>query len=161
MQDVSFRQATAADQAFLREMLYRSLYFPVGQEPFSRTILEHPDIAKYVEHWGREGDLGLLAEHHKTNVGAVWLRLLKGKAGGYGYVDDETPELSVALSPAYRGRGIGTALLTQLLERAALRYEAVSLSVSSENPAKKLYERLGFARVSEDAAPAIMLKRLF
>lgn len=141
-------------------MLYESLYVPARREPFSRAILEHPDVSKYVEGWGREGDLALIAEHDAANVGAAWLRLLKGSAGGYGYVNDETPELSVALLPAYRRQGLGTALLTRLLEQAALRYEAVSLSVSSENPAEKLYERLGFVKVSEDDASAIMLERL-
>ncbi len=105
MQDVSFRQATAADQTFLREMLYESLYVPAGREPFSRAILEHPDVAKYVEGWGRKGDLALIAEHNEAGVGATWVRRLKGTARGYGYVDDETPELSASLLPAYRGRG--------------------------------------------------------
>lgn len=160
MQDVSFRKATATDGAFLREMLFESLYVPAGHEPFSRAILEHSDVAKYVEGWGREGDFGLLAEHHATSVGAAWVRLLQGEARGYGYVDDETPELSVALLPEYRGKGVGAALMERLLEEAALRYEAVSLSVSKGNPARKLYERLGFEQVGEDDASAVMLKPL-
>ncbi len=160
MQDVSFRQATAADQAFMWEMLYKSLYVPVGHEPFSRAILKPPNIARYVEGWGRDGDLALIAAQDSVDVGAAWLRLFKGEARGYGYVDDETPELSVALLPEYRGKGIGTALMGRLLEQAGLRYKAVSLTVSNENPAKKLYERLGFVKVGEDDTSAIMCKRL-
>ena len=39
-------------------------------------------------------------------IGAAWLRLLKGDERGYGHVDDETPELGMAVLPAYRGRGV-------------------------------------------------------
>lgn len=48
-----------------------------------------------------------------------------------------------------RGTGVGTALLKALIDRA--RHEdlcALSLSVEVDNPALRLYERLGFARVS-------------
>ncbi len=141
-------------------MLYESLYVPAGHEPFSQLILEHPDITRYVEGWGREGDLGVIAVHGSADVGAAWLRLLGGGARGYGYVDDETPELSVALLPEHRGKGIGTALMEQVLEEAAIRYETVSLSVSKGNPARKLYKRLGFKQVGEDDASVVMLKRL-
>lgn len=141
-------------------MLYESLYIPAGREPFSRAILKHPDVAKYAEGWGREGDLGVVAARGSANVGAAWLRLFQGAARGYGYVDDETPELSLALLPEYRGEGVGTALLKRLLEEAAARYTAVSLSVSKGNPARKLYERLGFAVIREDDTSAIMFKRL-
>ena len=47
-----------------------------------------------------------------------------------------------------RGHGIGTALLTSLLHRAATAgFQALSLSVSTDNPALHLYERRGFVKV--------------
>ena len=92
-------------------------------------------------------------------MGAVWLRLLKGEAGGYGYVDDRTPELGIAVLPDYRGQGIGTRLLEQLL-RDATSYDAISLSVSKGNPAINLYQKLEFRSVHEDDTSVIMLKNL-
>jgi GNAT superfamily N-acetyltransferase len=100
-------------QDFLWEMLYHAIYIPDGQEPFPKEIIQQPDFAKYAENWENENDLGLLAINKKTDekVGAVWSRLFTRNNKGYGYIDNNTPELSISLLPAYRGKGIGTILL--------------------------------------------------
>jgi GNAT superfamily N-acetyltransferase len=71
------------------------------------------------------------------------MRLFRAPDKGYGYVGDDIPELGIAVLREHRGRGIGSALLQQLLEIAALSHEAVSLSVSRDNPARRLSERIG------------------
>lgn len=93
-------------------------------------------------------------------IGAAWLRLLTGDERGYGYVDDETPELGMAVMPVYRGRGVGSELLGRLLKSAGEAYRAVSLSVSADNPAVRLYERAEFERVGECGASLTMVRRL-
>ena len=93
-------------------------------------------------------------------VGAAWLRLLAGDESGYGYVDDETPELGMAVLHEYRGRGVGSDLLVRLLKSAGAVYRSVCLSVSIDNPALRLYERAGFERVCECGASLTMVKRL-
>lgn len=140
------RPATPADEPFLWEMLYQSLYVEEGAAPFPREVLRQPELSRYVEGWGRAGDLGFVAVEAASGlaVGAVWSRLPEGVDKGFAYVDDETPELAVAVSPGHRGRGVGTALLKRLLSEASSLFPAVSLSVSPENPARRLYERLGF-----------------
>ena len=146
---INFRLLRIEDEPFLWEMLYLALYVPAGYPPFPLTILQQPEISRYVVGWGRVGDLGLMAMAESRPVGAAWLRLLVGDQRGFGYVDEQTPELSVALLPAYRGQGIGRQLLTQLLAVAAPHYSAISLSVSRANPAGQLYRRLGFVTVAE------------
>lgn len=49
--------------------------------------------------WGRAGDMGFVAVDAGSGepIGAAWLRLLGGDERGYGYVDDETPELGMAV----------------------------------------------------------------
>ena len=162
MNDIHIRPLLFSDQTFLEDMLYQSLYVPEGHEPFPRDIIHLPELAKYVEHWGQVGDIAFIAVDSKKNlpVGAIWLRLLKGSQKGYGYVNDETPEVGIAVLPEYRGQGIGTHLFVQLFEVASVLYDAISLSVSKGNPARKLYEHLGFEVFAEDETSITMLKHL-
>lgn len=158
----SIRHLSPSEQTFLREVLYQSLHAPAGGPPFPRDIVNRPEIAKYVRAWGRAGDVGLVAVDVGSgeSIGAAWLRLLAGDEKGYGYVDDETPELGMAVLPAYRGRGVGSDLLGRLLESAGATYRSVCLSVSAGNPAVRLYERAGFEVVRECGASLTMVKRL-
>ncbi|MEM1115879.1 MAG: GNAT family N-acetyltransferase, partial [Bacteroidota bacterium] len=102
----------------------------------------------------------LLAEDASgTRLGAAWLRLWPGPEVGYGFVDADTPELTLSVVPGARGRGIGTALLRALLTEAARHHEAVSLSVSATNPARRLYAREGFTIVAEAGGSLTMVRR--
>ena len=143
-------------------MLYQSLHVPEGGLPFPRDVIDQPEIAKYVSAWGRAGDMGFVAVDAASGelMGAAWLRLFRGDERGYGYVDDETPELGMAVLPEYRGRGVGSGLLRQLLKSAGAVYRSVCLSVSADNPALRLYERAGFERARECGASLTMVKRL-
>jgi ribosomal protein S18 acetylase RimI-like enzyme len=59
-------------------------------------------------------------------------------------LDDELRLVDVSLLPEFRNRGIGTALLRDLLDKAASENRRVTLHVLQDNPAVRLYERLGF-----------------
>ena len=79
----------------------------------------------------------------------------------YGHIDGETPSLAVSLYREYRGRGIGTALLREMLSLLKRKgYERVSLSVQKANYALKMYEKAGFEVVDETEEEYIMLRRL-
>ncbi len=142
----SIRLATKEDESFLWEMLYEAAHMAEEGEPSVQAVMNHPDLVRYVKHWGRANDLGFMAIELDSNqlIGAAWLRLRTGDDRGYGYVDDSTPELSIAVLPEHRGKGVGTQLLTRLLEVAKGTYPSVSLSVRATNPALGLYKRLGF-----------------
>jgi len=140
---VSFelRAATISDEPFLWEMLYLALFVPPGQRPLPRSVLRDPAISRYVDGWGKRcGDTGLIALVDSSPVGAAWLRWFPASDPGYGFVDESTPELSVAVLPAHRGNGIGSLLLDRLLDGVP----ATSLSCDPANPAWRLYLRLGF-----------------
>ena len=151
------------DEPFLWEMLYQAIYVPEGQPPPARSILQEPALAKYVEGWGRQpGDLGIMALEDETTApaGAAWLRLFSASNPGYGFVDERTPELSIAVLPEYRGQGLGTRLLEALTLAARGHYRAVSLSVSRGNPAERLYRRAGFEVAAEGELSITMVKEL-
>ena len=151
------RPLTTEDEPFLWDMLYYALHVPKGQIAPPREVIRLPELARYAQGWGIEGDCGFIISDAAMGqpIGAVWLRLMVGENQGYGYVDDSTPELSIAVLPEYRGQGIGTHLLAHLFG-SECGGSSVSLSVSVGNPAVRLYERLGFTVVSKSAGSLTM-----
>jgi GNAT superfamily N-acetyltransferase len=121
-----------------------------------------PEIARYIEGFGRDGDLALIATSDDGQpVGAVWYRRFTAAEPGYGFVDEDTPELALAVTEQARGRGAGTALLRALIDEArAEGVPALSLSVNGTNPSRRIYERCGFVDVSSDDSSYVMLLRL-
>jgi ribosomal protein S18 acetylase RimI-like enzyme len=108
-------------------------------------------ITRYVNGWGRVGDRCLIAIDQFHPVGAAWYRLYTEDEPGFGFVDEETPELTIGVVPARRGKGIGSGLLDALLQRAAADgYDRISLSVEKTNPAVELYQSRGFRPVQEN-----------
>lgn len=58
--------------------------------------------------------------------------------------------IQIQVLPQFQGRGIGEQIIKRVLSEAELQKIDVKLSVLKGNPAKKLYERLGFSVVRED-----------
>ncbi len=160
MSQLWIRTATIADEPFLWKMLYQALFVPPGEPPPDPAVVRRPEIAHYVDGWGREGDIGVIAHNADRSepIGAAWLRLFQSTDKGYGYVADCIPEMGIAIWPEQRGRGVGTALLNRLLELASTRFEGVSLSVSQDNPARYLYERVGFVAIRAEGNSIVMVK---
>ena len=155
--NVVVRRGGAQDVRFLRDMLHHAYYWKerapdTGPGP----------VALYVKAWGRPGDTAVIAIDGGFPVGAAWYRLFDGERPGYGFVDERTPELAIAVVPSARGKGVGSALLDALLGRArSAGHPSISLSVDRNNAgAIELYERHGFARVGEDADSLTMLASL-
>jgi ribosomal protein S18 acetylase RimI-like enzyme len=151
---VVIRRGGAQDIRFLRDMLHHAYYWKErapgeGAGP----------VRLYVKGWGRPGDTALVALDDGFPVGAAWYRLFSPRSPGYGFVDERTPELAIAVVPSARGRGIGKALLEALLARArAAGHQAISLSVDKLNDgAIRLYEQHGFRRVAESDSSLTMV----
>jgi ribosomal protein S18 acetylase RimI-like enzyme len=147
------RRGGPQDARFLRDMLRHALYWR-ERVPGSLT-------SRYVRSWGRPGDTAVIALEDGFAVGAAWYRLFSETEPGYGFVDESTPELAIAVVPSKRGRGIGEQLLTALIERArAAGHDSLSLSVEPENPSRKLYERHGFEVVDRGSEAWTMKARV-
>jgi predicted N-acetyltransferase YhbS len=91
--------------------------------------------------------------------GAAWFRLFTATEPGFGFIDEGTPELTIAVVPSRRGKGAGAELLQALLDRARSGgYAAISLS--TEKGQTGFYERFGFEQVAESPPAVTMLARL-
>jgi ribosomal protein S18 acetylase RimI-like enzyme len=82
-----------------------------------------------------------------------------GEPAGRLYLDRSGSELHVldiALLPPFRGRGIGSRLLGQLAAEADAASVPLTVYVEKQNPARRLYERLGFREVDEGPVYLLM-----
>jgi ribosomal protein S18 acetylase RimI-like enzyme len=154
--DYEIRALTAADAPILWDMLYEGLR--TAQGATSRDIMKQPEYARYVEGWGRPGDTGFIVSDKPSSevLGAVWYRIPTGEGQGR---SEATPELAFAVKPGQRKRGLGAALLTQLV-KANPHYSAISMRASANNPAVRLYERFGFEIVSDSQGTITMRRQL-
>ena len=151
------RPLTEADEPLLWEMLYQGLQTAEGEAAPSPDILQQPQLARYVKGWGRAGDTGFVAHDAQEGkpLGAVWVRFPAGETRKEGDEKVGTPELAFAVKRGHRRHGIGAALLTQFV-KAHPQQSLISMSVVSNNPAVRLYERFGFKVVSESAGAVVM-----
>ncbi len=116
----------------------------------TKFTLDLPEISKYIDNWAPPGDFGIIAGDGDKPIGAGWGRLFKSTNRGYGYIDDKTPELTMAVKNIYRNRGIGAELMRRFLILAKEKgYKAVSLSVDKRNRAAGFYQGMGFKIINE------------
>jgi ribosomal protein S18 acetylase RimI-like enzyme len=148
--DYVIRPLTTEDEPVLWEMLHQALHTSEGAPP--RDTMKLPAFARYVEGWGRAGDAGFVAYDAQGGelFGAVWIRLFSGEPAA-------VPELAFAVKAGHRRRGIGAALLTQLV-KANPQHSAISISAPANNPAVRLYERFGF-KIAEQSEGAVTMCR--
>jgi RimJ/RimL family protein N-acetyltransferase len=157
---IGIRAAGPGDLAFLREMLFEAAFWRADRpRPSLEDGLARPDLARLMQAWGRPGDAAFVAETQAgRRAGAAWLRFWSAADHSYGFVAPEVPELGLAVRPESRRRGVGERLLRALLAHAAQAgIRRISLSVEPENPALRLYQRVGFHRVGREGGAFTMV----
>jgi GNAT superfamily N-acetyltransferase len=157
------RPATASDTDVLTAMLVEAVNWnPDRPRREADDVLADPALARYVVGWPRPGDLGVIAvDPLDRPIGACWLRSFSSDEPGYGFVAADVPEIGLAVSPAWRRRGVGRALLRELVEiarRTGIR--RLSLAVESGNRARELYLSEGFVVHAADGEGVKMVKDL-
>lgn len=142
----------------LKEFLYEAIFIPEGVTPPTKDIIEKPELRVYTDDFGtRQGDNCLVAVIHNKVVGAVWTRIMDD----YGHVDDATPSFAISLYKDYRGQGIGTKLMKEMLSLLKTQgFKKASLAVQKANYAVRMYENVGFHTVDENDEEYIMICEL-
>jgi ribosomal protein S18 acetylase RimI-like enzyme len=158
--EYEFRDLAADDAPLLTELLRWAMGW--RQVPAADGSPPAVAVAAHVfDDFGRPGDGGVIAEWRGEPAGACWYRLLPSAVRGHGFVAGGVPELTIAVRPIHRARGLGGELLDRAIERArAAGFEAISLSVESDNPARGMYERRGFELAADDGSSWTMRKPL-
>lgn len=149
------RELRKDETEILRDFLYEAIFIPEGVEPPDRSIVELPELRMYYEDFGSgRADCCMVVEDNGRVVGAAWTRIMND----YGHVDDETPSFAISLYREYRGQGIGTKLMQGMLELLKDKgFRRASLAVQKANYAVRMYEKVGFRTVDENAEEYIMV----
>ena len=149
------RRLQENETVILQDFLYEAIFIPEGAEPPPREIINQPELKLYYDDFGSgRADNAIVAEEDGKVIGAVWTRIMND----YGHVDDETPSFAISLYKEYRGQGIGTKLMKEMLENLRTQgYEKASLAVQKANYAVRMYEKVGFKVVDENDEEFIMI----
>lgn len=152
------REILQEEYSLLEDFLYEAIFVPEGMAAPPKAIIKQPELQVYLTDFGkRKDDIGLVAEAGSKVVGAVWVRVMND----YGHINDETPSFAVSLFKEYRGKGIGTALMKEMLCVLKQKgYKQASLAVQKENYAVKMYKKIGFKIVDENEEEYIMVCHL-
>ena len=153
--EYTIREMTMEEYPLLNDFLYEAIFIPDSITPPPKNIIASPELQIYVNQFGLlKDDFALVAEVEKKIVGAVWVRIMHD----YGHIDDETPSLAISLYKEYRGQGIGTNMMKEMLSLLKTHgYKRVSLSVQKANYAAKMYRKIGFNIIRENEEEWIML----
>jgi ribosomal protein S18 acetylase RimI-like enzyme len=153
-QDCEIRPIKPDEIGILDDFLYEAIYQPDINNLAPKNIIEKPELQVYIKDFGKPDDNCLVAVCDGEIVGAVWTRIIDG----FGSVDEKTPEFAIALFREYRGRGIGTNLMREMLELLRAKgYKQTSLAVQKENYAVKMYKAVGFEIAKELSEEYLMI----
>ena len=152
---MNIRELKSDETDLLRDFLYEAIFIPEGVKPPAREIIEQPELKIYYENFGTgRADHCIVAEDDDKVIGAVWTRIMND----YGHIDDETPSCAISLFKEYRGLGIGTQLMKEMLTLLKDKgYGRVSLAVQKANYAVRMYDKVGFKIIDENDEEFIMV----
>lgn len=151
------RELDKSESDILEDFIYEAIFLPDGCVMPPRSIVQAPELQVYIENWGKPDDVCIVSECKGRIVGAAWTRIMND----YGHIDNETPSFAISLYKEYRGHGIGTAMMSAMLNLLRSKgYSKASLAVQKANYAVRMYKSVGFEVVDENEDEYIMLCRL-
>jgi GNAT superfamily N-acetyltransferase len=127
----------------------------------TEQVLADDRLSKYALGFIPGRDWGFAALESDKVIGVAWVQFFSEISPGYGFVDSETPELSINVDKGSRGKGVGSQLLEAILSNAReLGCPSISLSVEDGNPARRLYEKFGFMPAGREGNSEKMIRKI-
>ncbi|MGZ8281541.1 MAG: GNAT family N-acetyltransferase [Allosphingosinicella sp.] len=150
---ISYRPMTDDDLPFIEALFASTRAEEVAQTgwplPAQQAFLAQQHRAQHDHYQAHYADAEwLIVERDDARIGRLYL----------GRWDDEVRVIDISLVPAARGQGIGSAIFADILSAAGEQGCKVSIHVEWTNPARRLYQRLGFATV-EDGGIYLRMER--
>ena len=153
-QMVSFRKIKASDLLFI-EKVFRSTR---EKELESTNWSEQQKHAFVVMQ-----SMAQEADYKKNFPDALFeIILFNKKPAGRVYTNETGNEIQlidISLLPEYRGKGIGTVILSGLIKRSEDKQIPVTLHVLPDNPALNLYQRMGFKHIGDSGLHWLLERR--
>lgn len=153
MQDVALRPVTVADEPLLRRV-----YASTRDEELALLPWDDAQKETFLRFQFDAQSADYAAKYPDASREVV---LVDGAPAGRLYVDRRRGEirvLDIALLPDVRGRGVGTGLLRRLIDDGAAGGAIVSIHVERNNPALRLYHRLGFRVAGDDGGVYLLME---
>lgn len=151
----NIRKIREDEYYLLEDFIYEAIFIPEGVTSPPRSIINQLDLQVYIKDFGaKKYDICFVAEVGNRVVGAVWVRDMKD----YGHIADGVPSFAISLYKQYRNFGIGTELMTTMLnELRSKGCTKASLAVQKANYAVKMYKKVGFRIIDENDEEYIMV----
>ena len=159
---IQFRVAKKEDLDFMKKMLYEAVYWRSSSDkPSFEDGLALEGVLNAIIDWGKSNDIAVIAMLNGEKVGAAWFRTYTELANIRGYIDSQTPVLVAAVEQRYRRQGIAKKMIKRLIEKYKdSEFDRLSLCVSKDNHALRLYHQLGFVEAEDIGDSLIMIYSL-
>lgn len=143
----TFRKLREIEYDRLPIFLYNAVIQP-EDELFETDVVYEDRYHKYIKDYGREGDYALACDDDGRVTGIIWIRMFKEEDESFGFVDEETPELTLSVLAGYNEQAIGKELLELLFNELKIKgVEQVSVSIGEDNEIFDVYTLVGFEEV--------------
>jgi ribosomal protein S18 acetylase RimI-like enzyme len=148
---ITLRRATEDDYGFMRRLYESTRAEEMERFPFDdagkKAFLDQQFAAQY-QHYGLHYPTceRNIIEKNGQPVGRLWIDEWR----------EEIRLVDIALLPQWRGSGIGSMLLREVLDRGTAANKPVTIHVEAYNPALRLYKLLGFRHVDTNGVYFLM-----